>query len=55
MMGGVLLHDTGGFGGASCKKNVPFEGERDTDDLCSCVHCPAVVQEVEALLGLFGE
>jgi len=52
MMGGVL-HDTGGFAGASCKENVPFEGERDTDDLYSCVHCPAIAQEVEALIGLF--
>lgn len=54
MMGGVL-HDTAGFAGASCEENVPDEGERDTDDLCSGVHCPAVAQEVEALLGLFVE
>ncbi len=38
-MGGVL-HDTGSFTGASCKENVQNEGERGTDDLCSCVHCP---------------
>ncbi len=38
-MGGVL-HDTVGFAGASCKENVQDGGERDTDDLCSCVHCP---------------
>ncbi len=38
-MGGVL-HDTGSFTGASCKENVQDGGERGTDDLCSCVHCP---------------
>ncbi len=38
-MGGVL-HDTIGFAGASCKGNIQDEGERGTDDLCSCVHCP---------------
>ncbi len=41
-MGGVggVLHDTGSFTGASCKENVQDGGERGTDDLCSCVHCP---------------
>ncbi len=38
-MGGVL-HDTGSFTGASCKENVQDGGERGTDGLCSCVHCP---------------
>ncbi len=38
-MGGVL-HNTGSFTGASCKENVQDGGERGTDDLCSCVHCP---------------
>ncbi len=38
-MGGVL-HDTVGFAGASCKENVQDGGERGTDDLCICVHCP---------------
>ncbi len=38
-MGGVL-HDTFGFAGASCKENIQDEGERGTDDFCSCVHCP---------------
>ncbi len=38
-MGGVL-HDTGSFTGALCKENVQDGGERGTDDLCSCVHCP---------------
>uniref|UniRef100_A0A8C2BBG2 PR domain zinc finger protein 10 n=1 Tax=Cyprinus carpio TaxID=7962 RepID=A0A8C2BBG2_CYPCA len=38
-MGGVL-HDTGSFTGASCKENVQNGGERGTDDLFSCVHCP---------------
>ncbi len=38
-MGGVL-HDTIYFAGASCKENVQGGGERGTDDLCSCVHCP---------------
>ncbi len=38
-MGGVL-HNTIGFAGASCKENVQDGGERGTDDLCSCVHCP---------------
>ncbi len=38
-MGGVL-HDIVGFAGASCKENVQDGGERGTDDLCSCVHCP---------------
>ncbi len=37
-MGGVL-HDTICFAGASCKENIQDEGERGTDDLCSCVHC----------------
>ncbi len=37
-MGGVL-HDTGGFTGASCKENVQDGGERGSNDLCSCVHC----------------
>ncbi len=41
-MGGVggVLHDTVGFAGASCKENVQDGGERGTDYLCSCVHCP---------------
>ncbi len=41
-MGGVggVLHDTICFAGASCKENVQDGGERGTDDLCSCVHCP---------------
>ncbi len=38
-MGGVL-HNTGSFTGASCKENIQDGGERGTDDLCSCVHCP---------------
>ncbi len=38
-LGGVL-HDTICFAGASCKENVQDGGERGTDDLCSCVHCP---------------
>ncbi len=38
-MGGVL-HDTIGFAGASCKENVQDGGERGSNDLCSCVHCP---------------
>ncbi len=38
-MGGVL-HDAVGFAGASCEENVQDRGERGTDDLCSCVHCP---------------
>ncbi len=38
-MGGVL-HDTICFAGASCKENVQDGGERVSDDLCSCVHCP---------------
>ncbi len=37
---GGVLHDTGSFTGASCKENVQDGGERGTDDLCSCVHCP---------------
>ncbi len=35
-----VLHNTGSFTGASCKENVQDGGERGTDDLCSCVHCP---------------
>ncbi len=38
-MGGVL-HNADGFAGASCEENVQDGGERGTDDLCSCVHCP---------------
>ncbi len=38
-MGGIL-HDTIGFAGASCKKNIQDGGERGTADLCSRVHCP---------------
>lgn len=38
-MGGVL-HDAGGLAGALCRENVQDGGERGTDDLCSCVHCP---------------
>ncbi len=37
---GRVLHDTGGFCGAFCKENIQDGGERGTDDLCSCVHCP---------------
>ncbi len=37
---GEILHDTGSFTGALCKENVQDGGERSTDDLCSCVHCP---------------
>ncbi len=35
-----VLHNTVGFAGASCKENVQNGGERGTDDLCCCVHCP---------------
>ncbi len=35
-----ILHDTIGFAGASCKENIQDGGERGTDYLCSCVHCP---------------
>ncbi len=38
-MGGVL-HDTGSFTGTSCKENIQDGGERGTNDICSCVHCP---------------
>ncbi len=40
-MGGMggFLHDTIGFAGASCNENIQNGGERDADDLCSCVHC----------------
>ncbi len=38
-MGGVF-HDTGSFSGGSCKENVQDGGERGTNDLSSCVHCP---------------
>ncbi len=38
-MGGVL-HNIICFAGALCKENVQDGGERGTDDLCSCVHCP---------------
>ncbi len=31
---------TGSFTGALCKENIQDGGERGTDDLCSCVHCP---------------
>ncbi len=29
-----------GFTGALCKESVQDGGKRDTDDLCSCIHCP---------------
>ncbi len=35
-----VLHNTGSFAGASCKENVQDGGERGTNNLCSCVHCP---------------
>ncbi len=38
-MGGVL-HDTIDFAAASSKEHIQDGGERGTDDLCSCVHCP---------------
>ncbi len=28
------------FTRASCKENIQDGGEKGTDDLCSCVHCP---------------
>ncbi len=37
---GEVLHDTIFFAGALCKENIQDEGERGTDDFCSCVHCP---------------
>ncbi len=37
---GGILRDTGSFTGASWKENIQDGGERGTDDLCSCVHCP---------------
>ncbi len=41
-MGGMdgVLHDTGSFTGTSCKENIQDGGERGTNDICSCVHCP---------------
>ncbi len=38
-MGGVLYNIIC-FAGESCKENVQDGGERGTDDLCTCVHCP---------------
>ncbi len=37
---GGVLHNTICFAGASCKENIQDGGERGSDDLCSCVHCP---------------
>ncbi len=37
---GWVLYDTGSLPGASCKENIRDGGERGTDYLCSCVHCP---------------
>ncbi len=42
----TLVHDTGSFTGASCNETVQDIGERGTDDLCSCVHCPLEVLAV---------
>ncbi len=41
-MGGVL-HDTGSFTGASCKKNIQDGGERGTDDFSSCAAKPTTL------------